>query len=131
MRAAMAALLLALGLVSSPAEAAWPKYLNFQTCFDYLPCTGLTNTWIVYEDGSFTDQYGGSGTWLFANKFPGQWYYGVDWILLYDTGAALKYEGDLEGTRTLIGPILFFDPMYGWIPVGSWCTDVDPLTGEC
>lgn len=128
MRAAMATLLLALGLLASPAEAAWPKYLNFQTCFDYLPCSGLTNTWIVYEDGTFVDQYGSGGSWFFANRYPGIWPYDPDWILLYDTG--LKYEGALVGSRDLFGPQLILY-MGIWYPIGTWCTNPNPLTGEC
>lgn len=135
MRTALATLWLTLGLASAPAEAAWPKYLNFQTCVPPLACSGLSNTWTLFEDNSFVDQFGSGGTWLFANRFPGVWYYGFDWILLYDTGAL--YIGSLDGPSDLAGDYILPEPWYTYqyylapFDPPTWCTAPVPATGEC
>jgi len=121
--------MLGLGLVSTPAQAAFPKYLDFQTCW-LGNCTGLNNTWTLRADGTFTDQFGSTGVWFFANRYPGIWSYSFDWLLLYDNGVT-QYVGDLTGGRELGGEAV----TYNWYPplviTGAWCTNPVPGSGAC
>jgi len=124
--------LLAVGLAPTRAEAGFPKYLDFQTCWSGV-CTGLNNTWTLRADGTFTDQFGSTGVWFFANQYPGVWMYTFDWFLLYDNGST-QYIGDLDGSRALVGDAItynFFYYPYPTIISGPWCTEPVPATGDC
>jgi len=125
--------LFVVGLVPSTAQAAWPKYIDFQTCWNYN-CTGLNNTWTVRANGRFVDQFGSRGSWFFVNRYPvGAWTYSFDWLLVYDNGVT-TYFGDLVGSRDLAGTALSYNflPYPPYPPlVGAWCTSPDPVTGDC
>jgi hypothetical protein len=89
---AMAASLGALmAAVPNEAEAAWPKVLDIEVCWDFV-CNGTTATWTLFADGTFADQYASTGDYYLKSQFPG-WPYAEDFLLFYDNGQT-SYTGN-------------------------------------
>ena len=121
MRHTLAALGLAAALcLPQRAEAAWPKVVQVEICWNYI-CDGTFTTWTLRRNGRFVDQYGAGGSYYWSGFYQ-NWPYGDDFLLFYDNGYT-SYTGNLQGGQ-MVGSMVtsaFYPPytIYGQFCAGG------------
>jgi len=117
-----AAASLAALLVPQEAEAAWPKTIDIEICWNGV-CDGTFAQWTLRRNGEFVDQYGAGGDFFWEGFYP-SWPYGDDFLLFYDNGLT-SYTGDVQGGKVFGSMVTYaFYPPY--VIYGTFCQDGCP-----